>query len=112
MLLKKIWSDQTGSVASMDLILITTILALGTVVGLATYRNSVVQELGDLAAALGSLNQSYQFTGSTYDDGAGFTVETPGSDYTDETDFCDGPDVAGQPPAGIDVLVLPSSEGT
>lgn len=115
MLLKRLWHDQRGFVATTDLILIVTIAILGTIVGLATLRNSVVQEFGDLATAIGRLNQSYTFTSSEYGD----TNDTnsvyawvAGSDYTDNPDFCDGNDTAGQPPAGISVTESAISEGT
>ena len=113
MLLKKIWTDQRGFVATTDLILIASILVLGMIVGLATLRNSVVQEFGDLATALGRLNQSYSYTGNVYDpEDSDAYAEVAGSDYTDEPDFGDLPDVAGQPPAGISVTEPPIDEGT
>lgn len=111
MLLKRIWHDQRGVVVTTDLILIATILVLGTIVGLATLRNSVVQEFGDLATAIGSLNQGYSYTGNIYDPVGTTYAEVEGSSYTDEADFCDGTDVANQPPAGISVLVSPADEG-
>ena len=113
MLMKRIWHDERGFVATTDLILIVTIVVLGTIVGLATLRNSVVQELGDLATALGQLNQSYQYTGNVYDpdDYPDAYAEVFASSYTDNADFCDGPDVSGQPPAGISVTEPAIDEG-
>ncbi|MDY0168267.1 MAG: hypothetical protein RBS80_17090 [Thermoguttaceae bacterium] len=116
MLLKRFWRDQRGFVATTDLILIFSIAVLGTIVGLATLRNSVVQEFGDLATAIGSLNQSYEFDESEYEADPGdpnsFRAWVAGSDYTDNPDFCDGPDTADEPPAGINVTVTASSEGS
>lgn len=112
MLLKRFWRDQRGFVATTDLILIFSIAVLGTIVGLATLRNSVVQEFGDLATAIGSLNQSYKYTGNTYNPLGTAFAEVAGSDYTDNLDFCDGPDTAGEPPAGISVTVSASPEGS
>jgi hypothetical protein len=112
MLMKKIWSDQRGFVATTDLVLIVSIVTLGTIVGLATLRNSVVQELGDLAAALGKLNQSYSYSGSEYDpDDSDAYANIPGSNYTDQPDFCDADDESGEPPAGISVTEPPIDEG-
>jgi hypothetical protein len=112
MLLKRIWSDQRGFVATTDLVLIVSIVVLGTIVGLAALRNSVVQELGDLATALGKLNQSYSYTGNEYDpDDSDAYANTPGSGYTDQPDFCDADDEPGEPPAGISVTQLPTDEG-
>jgi hypothetical protein len=112
MLLKKIWTDQRGFVATTDLILIASILVLGMIVGLATLRNSVVQEFGDLATALGRLNQSYSYTGNVYDpEDSDAYAQVAGSDYTDEPDFGDDGDPEGQPAAGISVTRPPISEG-
>jgi len=117
MLLKRLWRDQRGFVATTDLILIVTICALGTVVGLATVRNQVVQEFGDLATALGRLSQGYSYTGnvvgdptSTDPDASYATVD--GSDYTDETDYCEVEDQPEQAPADINVAVSPANEGS
>lgn len=83
-LLKRLWCDEHGFVASTDLILITTIVVLGAIVGLATLRDEVVQELGDLATAIGQLNQSYSvamFTTSSF--------SVAGSMYADMADYCE-----------------------
>ncbi len=115
MLVKRLWHDQRGFVATTDLILIVSIAVLGTIVGLATLRNSVVQEFGDLATAIGSLNQSYEYTGNDWTDPkcSGASASVPGSSYTDQPDFCDeGGDQPNEPPAGISVTVKPINEGT
>jgi len=57
--LKQIWNDERGFVNSMELILIATLAVLGLIVGLATFRDAVTQELADTGAAVGQLNQSY-----------------------------------------------------
>ena len=59
-MLKKLWRNDDGAFASMELILIATIAVIGIIVGLTTYRNTLVQELGDSAAAMARLNQGYQ----------------------------------------------------
>ena len=52
--IRKIWNDEGGFVVSADLILISTILVIGVLVGLVTLRDQVVQEFGDLATAVGT----------------------------------------------------------
>lgn len=100
-MLTKFWNDEAGFVVSSELVLIGTILVLGVVVGLATVRDQVVQELGDLALAISNINQSYSFSGVT-----GHTSSTAGSSFDDQTDFCDtDTDTAGEEPACIDVLI-------
>ncbi len=106
-LLKKLWSDNVGVVVSAELILIATILVIGMIVGLTTVRDQVVQELGDVAAAIASANQSYSFSGAT-----GHHSATAGSSYADLTDDCDGTDTAGGAPSCIDVAVAPAAEGS
>ena len=59
-LLVRLWRDERGFTASAELILISTLAILGTIVGLTAYRDSIVQELGDAAMAVGQFNQSYR----------------------------------------------------
>jgi Flp pilus assembly pilin Flp len=80
----RLWSDQNGAIVSSELVLIATILVLGMIVGLAALRDSVVQELGDIAGALGNLNQSYNFGGVT-----SCCASVAGSRFTDALDNCD-----------------------
>lgn len=57
--LKNIWNDERGFVNSMELILVATLAVIGMIVGLATFRDAVTQELADTGASVGQLNQSY-----------------------------------------------------
>lgn len=105
-MLTNFWNDEAGFVVSSELVLIGTILVLGVVVGLATVRDQVVQELGDLALAISNINQSYSFSGVT-----GHTSSTAGSSFDDELDFCDSnTDVAATEPACISVQITASAE--
>ncbi len=82
LLLKALWHDQRGIVYSMDMILISTILVLGMIVGLVCLRNQVVQEFSDVANAVGSLDQSYSYTSQTISSGS-FSATVAGGSYTD-----------------------------
>ena len=53
--------DERGVVHVSELILIASILAIGSIVGLSSYCNAVVSEYNDLGLAVGSLNQSYSY---------------------------------------------------
>ena len=75
----KLCRCERGEVYSASAILLTTIIAIGGVVGLTSYRDQVVQELGDFSAALTHLDQSYS---------------TPYGQYVD-----DGPSLADPPNA-------------
>ncbi|GAA4439340.1 hypothetical protein [Bremerella cremea] len=67
--MKKLWNDERGFVNSTELILIATLAVLGLIVGLAALRDSIVQELGDTASAVGEFNQSYAvFVGDSDND--------------------------------------------
>jgi hypothetical protein len=104
--LMQLWRDDLGFVISSELILVATILVIGMIVGLATLRDQVVQELGDVGAAFSQLVQSYSFSGIT-----GHTSITAGSAFEDFTDFCDDPaEEADQPPLGISVTEPASPE--
>ena len=106
-MLTKFWNDEAGFVVSSELVLIGTILVLGVVVGLATVRDQVVQELGDLALAISNINQSYSFSGVT-----GHTSSTAGSVFADLTDFCDTTaDASGSEPECINVQIPAEAGG-
>jgi Flp pilus assembly pilin Flp len=106
-MLKKLWADETGAIISAELILVVTILVLGMVVGLTTLRDQVTQELGDVALAIASINQSFSFSGAT-----GHHSSSAGSIFIDLLDECDGIDSAACEPACIDVCgIEPAGEG-
>lgn len=95
----RFWQDEAGFVVSSELVLVATILVIGMTTGLATIRNAVVQELGDVAGSLGNINQSFTYSGVT-----GHSSSTAGSFRADEDDFCDVPaDVTVAEPACMDI---------
>ena len=57
-LLKRIWRKDDG-VLTFEWILLITVLTIGVVGGLSAVRDAVISELGDLAEAIVSLDQSY-----------------------------------------------------
>lgn len=83
-----LWEDIDGAITSTDLILVTTILTIGAIVGLTTFRDQVVQELGDLAVGVGSLDQSYSVAGATITIN-GATFVSQGSLFVDTSDDCE-----------------------
>lgn len=114
-LIKRLWNDQSGFIASTDLLILSTIVVLGMIVGLVTYRDQVVQEVGDMAAAVGAINQSYSYAAATVTYSfapavtGSFTVA--GSSFQDEPDFCDQGDSANNPPECIQ-FAASSEEGS
>ncbi len=108
-LFRTLWKDEAGFVISTELVLVATILVLGMVVGMVSLRNQVVQELVDVGQAVGSLSQSYVFSGV----GKWGVAWTDGSFYADRVDFCQDPwQYAGQSPGGVSVTVWPQGELT
>ena len=91
---KSLWKefieDEKGVILSAELVLILTIAVIGMVVGLSHVALAVNQELSDVACAIGSLNQSYSFTGfrCCWFNG-GPTSFTAGSTFIDWPDVCD-----------------------
>lgn len=102
MIFKRLWRDESAIINTTDIILMTTILGLGIIVGVVMLRNQVVQEFGDLSVAIGNLNQSYEYADHTVTFGT-TSYTANGSEYDDLLDPGDGDDVAGQPPAGISI---------
>ena len=46
------WRDEEGFVITIELILIATIVGIGSIVGLTTLRNAINSELADVADAI------------------------------------------------------------
>jgi len=86
-MLKKLWADEGGAIVSAELLLIMTIVVIGLTVGLTALKDAVVTELSDVAAAIGSLNQSYSTSGAQLC--SRDCAWTAGSAYTDLKDQCE-----------------------
>jgi len=88
-MLQRLWKDDAGFIVSAELILVATIAVIGMVVGLNAVRNSVTNELADVAAAIDSVNQSYVIFSVQ-----GHAAATTGSTFNDLRDYCDVGDVS------------------
>ena len=103
---QRLWRDESGLVQSTELVFLTSIVAIGMIVGLSAYRDGIPTELVDDARAVGALNQSYSLSiaanpaagitvsGSTVTVTKNFgdvTIATTfkNSSYTDESDYGD-----------------------
>jgi hypothetical protein len=62
-ILKRLVRDDRGFIVSSELVLVSTVAVTGLSVGLTSLRDSVSQELSDVAGAIGSLDQSYSTVG-------------------------------------------------
>jgi hypothetical protein len=83
-LLTKLVHDDAGFIVSAELVLVSTIVVLGMIVGLAEIGSAVNQELEDVASAFGSVNQSFQYQAAHGGKGC-----STGSAYWDSADECD-----------------------
>jgi len=57
-LTKQLWTEEDG-VLSFEWVLLTTLLTLGIVGGLAAARDAIIDELGDVAQVMVAVDQSY-----------------------------------------------------
>jgi len=81
--MKKQQKKQAGFIVSAELLLIATILVIGLIVGMVAVRDAVVAEYGDVAEAIGALDQSYSFEGINDTGTNAITVGTAFSDLPD-----------------------------
>ncbi|MBX7073879.1 MAG: hypothetical protein K1X71_12090 [Pirellulales bacterium] len=56
--LQRVWQEEHG-VLTFEWILLITVLVIGIVGGLSAVRDALISELGDVAEAIVSLDQSY-----------------------------------------------------
>ena len=80
-----LFRDEAGFIVSAELILISTIVVIGLVVGLAEVSLNVTNELEDVGAATGQMQQGYYVAGTT-----GHRAVVVGSFFEDNVDLCDG----------------------
>ncbi|MBI86210.1 MAG: hypothetical protein CMJ81_23690 [Planctomycetaceae bacterium] len=57
-ILQRIWSEDDG-VLTFEWVLLVTLLTIGVVGGVAAVRDAIIDELGDVAQAMLTLDQSY-----------------------------------------------------
>ena len=92
-MLRKFLNDESGFIVSSELVLIATICVIGLITGLVEVQYAVVGELNDVSEAIGSLNQSYSFTGFTGTKSlagvSSIKAQTFGSIFLDHFDSCD-----------------------
>ncbi|MCY2992007.1 MAG: hypothetical protein NTY19_29625 [Planctomycetota bacterium] len=106
-LLHALWQDEAGFVITSELLIIVTIAVIGMIVGYVAIRDALVQELGDVAAAIGAIDQTYSYNGvSNTCSGA----KTNGSAFTDGRDLCDLP-VTPLTGAGVGAIVINTTGG-
>lgn len=61
----QLWRDDRGALIATEWVFIVTILVIGLVVGLKSVQQAVVNELEEVASAIGAVSQSYSFGGTS-----------------------------------------------
>ena len=83
-LFNQLYHDDAGFIVSAELVLVSTIVVLGMIVGLSELATNVNQELEDVGSAFGSINQTFRYSGNS-----GHKGSSTGSIFWDDTDDCD-----------------------
>jgi Flp pilus assembly pilin Flp len=92
--LQSLWADDAGAILAVEWVFFVTILIIGLVCGLKSVQHSVNTELEEVAAAIGSLSQSYSFAGTQRCCGVDpltgqirYGCRTNGSSFSDQTNL-------------------------
>jgi len=90
--MKKLLKKQKGFIVTIELLLISTILVIGLIVGWVMVRDATLAEMSDMSEAIGALDQSYAIAGAS---NSSNTANTAGSLWQDaidsQVDFNFGP---------------------
>lgn len=108
-ILNSFWHDTRAEISATGMILLVVLVCIGSIVGLTTVRDYVVQEFGDMAVGLENLDQSYSYM---------IEIDTNNDMTPDITIMCSFVDPAttlmdedGEAPACI-TFTAPTAEGT
>lgn len=82
--LARLWSDESGAIVSLEIVLAGTILGIGVITGLTSLRDAAITELADLGGAVAWLDQSYTLHGVKAHSSA-----TAPTTHVDVRDYCD-----------------------
>ena len=105
--LKKLWNDEAGLVLSAELMFVTSIAAIGMIVGLSAARDGVSSELADVGGAINEYNQSYVIASIV-----GHGAAVSGTAYVDDFDYCDDADDVANADQACIVRALPGVNET
>jgi Flp pilus assembly pilin Flp len=96
-LLQRLWRDDRGALISVEYLFFSTIVIIGSIIGMANLRDAINVELTETANALMAISQGFTISGVS-----GTTAQTSGSQAIDT------PTVAGDitltPPAAPSVI--------
>jgi hypothetical protein len=75
---RRLWADEAGFIISAELVLVATIVVIGMIVGLASLRNSIVQELIDASQAVAAIDGNTNSNNNTNNAAAPTTSSSSG----------------------------------
>ncbi len=103
----RLMADERGFLSAFSLIFVTTIVCIGSLVGMGVIRDQITQELGDIAVALDNVDQSFSMQISL---GAGPIVDPPCflAAYFDDPATLE--DLPNEPPACLNLTTPPMGE--
>lgn len=84
-LFTKLLNDEAGFIVSAELVLVSTIVVLGLIVGLSELALNINNELEDVGSAFNGIQQTYKVDGFS-----GHKACVRGSEFYDTFDFCAG----------------------
>lgn len=89
--MRALWKDEYGFVISAELVLVLTIAVLAMIVGLSEVTVAVNTELNDVSNAIGSMKQTYAYTGFSASSICDEKSKSyyAGSRFRDAVDDCD-----------------------
>ena len=106
--IQRLFRDEDGAIVSIEMILLATLTVFGLIVGMAAFRDAIFQELGDTAAGVSSLQQSFSIDAVVMSGSFGtipYNARSEASVYNDARDFCEtNPDLSGQAPMCMQVI--------
>ena len=115
-LIRRFRECDAGFLTSTDYMLSVVIITLGAIVGIASLRDTMIQDMGDVAISMESLSQNYTVSmtfasvgGGTTTKSFGFTSDTATADNGTGTE--DGTTAGtGEAPGDIEFNVAPDNE--
>jgi hypothetical protein len=75
-MLKSFWTDESGTVLSVELILLTVILVIGLTVGMVAARDAIDAQFVELALSIAAVDTSFSYDGLAYEETIGGTGGT------------------------------------
>ena len=89
---KRLLDDDCGMINSVDYLFMTCVVAIAGLVGVATFRDQLSQEAGDVGLAIDQLDQTYIYVvpGVGYDPNVPFDPNNPVGYKVSEFDDPDG----------------------